>query len=153
MIERRRLWARKRLRNCVNFSPSFCRRFDFLVLFQLPLGQLQVREASVKEVDRSCDSDEDYEAGGRGFLSSHCTVAVQPRGQSPTYMLIGTKQEKVSGAPSWGCTPVFNPLLNVFQGFILVVFPHAGHVAVSSDCGGGELRDLQSGNGVRAAHR
>ncbi|XP_056281769.1 pleckstrin homology domain-containing family H member 1 [Pseudoliparis swirei] len=61
---------------------------------KLPLGQLQVREASVKEVDRSCDSDEDYEAGGRGFLSSHCTVAVQPRGQSPTYMLIGTKQEK-----------------------------------------------------------
>uniref|UniRef100_A0A8C2ZCH0 Pleckstrin homology domain containing, family H (with MyTH4 domain) member 1 n=1 Tax=Cyclopterus lumpus TaxID=8103 RepID=A0A8C2ZCH0_CYCLU len=61
---------------------------------KLPLGQLQVREASVKEVDRSCDSDEDYEAVGRGFLSSHCTLAVQPRGQSPTYMLIGTKQEK-----------------------------------------------------------
>ncbi|XP_068437157.1 pleckstrin homology domain-containing family H member 1 [Clinocottus analis] len=61
---------------------------------KLPLGQLQIREASVKEVDRSCDSDEDYEAGGRGFLSSHCTLAVQPRYQSPTYMLIGTKQEK-----------------------------------------------------------
>ncbi|KAK9534103.1 hypothetical protein VZT92_009173 [Zoarces viviparus] len=61
---------------------------------KLPLGQLQMREASVKEVDRSCDSDEDYEAGGRGFLSSHCTLVVQPRDQSPTYMLIGTKQEK-----------------------------------------------------------
>ncbi|XP_040055467.2 pleckstrin homology domain-containing family H member 1 [Gasterosteus aculeatus] len=61
---------------------------------KLPLGQLKMREASVKEVDRSCDSDEDYEAGSRGFLSSHCTLVVQPRDQSPTYMLIGTKQEK-----------------------------------------------------------
>lgn len=62
---------------------------------QLPLGQLQIRSASVQEVDRSCDSDEDYESGNRGFLSSHCTLVVQPRDQSPTYLLIGTKQEKV----------------------------------------------------------
>ncbi|XP_063764073.1 pleckstrin homology domain-containing family H member 1 isoform X2 [Eleginops maclovinus] len=61
---------------------------------KLPLGQLQIRAASVQEVDRSCDSDEDYEAGSRGFLSSHCTLVVQPRDQSPTYLLIGTKQEK-----------------------------------------------------------
>ncbi|XP_066530729.1 pleckstrin homology domain-containing family H member 1 [Hoplias malabaricus] len=59
-----------------------------------PLGQLRVREARVEEVDRSCDSDEDYEAGGRGFLSSHCTLVVHPKEQSPTYLLIGTKQEK-----------------------------------------------------------
>lgn len=62
----------------------------------MPLGQLQMREALVQEVDRSCDSDEDYEAGSRGFLSSHCTLVVQPRDQSPTYLLVGTKQEKVS---------------------------------------------------------
>ncbi|XP_047201927.1 pleckstrin homology domain-containing family H member 1 isoform X1 [Girardinichthys multiradiatus] len=61
---------------------------------KLPLGLLQMREASVQEVDRSCDSDEDYEAGDRGFLSSHCTLVVQPKDQSPTYLLIGTKQEK-----------------------------------------------------------
>ncbi|XP_034000357.1 pleckstrin homology domain-containing family H member 1 [Trematomus bernacchii] len=61
---------------------------------KLPLGQLQIRSASVQEVDRSCDSDEDYESGNRGFLSSHCTLVVQPRDQSPTYLLIGTKQEK-----------------------------------------------------------
>ncbi|XP_041827508.1 pleckstrin homology domain-containing family H member 1 isoform X2 [Melanotaenia boesemani] len=61
---------------------------------KLPLGQLQMREALVTEVDRSCDSDEDYEAGTRGFLSSHCTLVVQPRDQSPTYLLIGTKPEK-----------------------------------------------------------
>uniref|UniRef100_A0A8C7G2X5 Pleckstrin homology domain containing, family H (with MyTH4 domain) member 1 n=1 Tax=Oncorhynchus kisutch TaxID=8019 RepID=A0A8C7G2X5_ONCKI len=61
---------------------------------KLPLGQLRMREAVVEEVDRSCDSDEDYEASGRGFLSSHCTLVVHPREQSPTYLLIGTKQEK-----------------------------------------------------------
>ncbi|XP_067224134.1 pleckstrin homology domain-containing family H member 1 [Chanodichthys erythropterus] len=61
---------------------------------KLPLGQLHVREARVEEVDRSCDSDEDYEAGGRGFLSSHFTLVVHPKEQSPTYLLVGTKQEK-----------------------------------------------------------
>ncbi|XP_072313979.1 pleckstrin homology domain-containing family H member 1 [Eucyclogobius newberryi] len=61
---------------------------------KLPLGQLQLRDASVHEVDRSCDSDEDYEAGGQGFISSHCTLVIQPPDQSPTYLLIGTKQEK-----------------------------------------------------------
>uniref|UniRef100_A0A4W5L9E2 Pleckstrin homology domain containing, family H (with MyTH4 domain) member 1 n=1 Tax=Hucho hucho TaxID=62062 RepID=A0A4W5L9E2_9TELE len=61
---------------------------------KLPLGQLRMREVVVEEVDRSCDSDEDYEASGRGFLSSHCTLVVHPREQSPTYLLIGTKQEK-----------------------------------------------------------
>lgn len=54
-----------------------------------------MREASVQEVDRSRDSDEDYETGSRGFLSSHCTLVVKPRDQSPTYLLIGTRQEKV----------------------------------------------------------
>ncbi|XP_062927383.1 pleckstrin homology domain-containing family H member 1-like [Mobula hypostoma] len=61
---------------------------------KFPLGQLKVREAKVEEVDRSCDSDEDYEAGGRGFLSSHFTLVIHPKDQSPTYLLIGTKQEK-----------------------------------------------------------
>ncbi|XP_048831202.1 pleckstrin homology domain-containing family H member 1 [Brienomyrus brachyistius] len=61
---------------------------------KFPLGQLCMRGAGVEEVDRSCDSDEDYEAGGRGFLSSHCTLVVHPQDQSPTYLLIRTKQEK-----------------------------------------------------------
>ncbi|MBN3278984.1 PKHH1 protein, partial [Polyodon spathula] len=61
---------------------------------KFPLGQLRVHEARVQEVDRSCDSDEDYEAGGRGFLSSHCTLVIYPKEQSPTYLLIGTKQER-----------------------------------------------------------
>ncbi|XP_064368556.1 pleckstrin homology domain-containing family H member 1 isoform X2 [Dromaius novaehollandiae] len=59
-----------------------------------PLGHLSMRESKVKEVDRSCDSDEDYEATGGGLLSSHCTLVIHPQDQSPTYLLIRTKQEK-----------------------------------------------------------
>ncbi|KAM5244940.1 pleckstrin homology domain-containing family H member 1 isoform 2-T2 [Hipposideros larvatus] len=60
-----------------------------------PLGHLPVRDARIEEVDRSCDSDEDYEAGGtRRLLSSHCTLVIHPAEHSPTYLLIGTKHEK-----------------------------------------------------------
>ncbi|XP_044087798.1 pleckstrin homology domain-containing family H member 1 [Neovison vison] len=60
-----------------------------------PLGHLPVRDARIEEVDRSCDSDEDYEAGGsRRLLSSHCTLVIHPPDHSPTYLLIGTKHEK-----------------------------------------------------------
>uniref|UniRef100_A0A8C5X5U5 Pleckstrin homology, MyTH4 and FERM domain containing H1 n=1 Tax=Malurus cyaneus samueli TaxID=2593467 RepID=A0A8C5X5U5_9PASS len=59
-----------------------------------PLGHLPLRESKVEEVDRSCDSDEDYEATGGGLLSSHCTLLIHPQDQSPTYLLIRTKQEK-----------------------------------------------------------
>uniref|UniRef100_G1QIV6 Pleckstrin homology, MyTH4 and FERM domain containing H1 n=1 Tax=Nomascus leucogenys TaxID=61853 RepID=G1QIV6_NOMLE len=60
-----------------------------------PLGCLPVRDARIEEVDRSCDSDEDYEAGGtRRLLSSHCTLVIHPTEHSPTYLLIGTKHEK-----------------------------------------------------------
>ncbi|XP_054827182.1 pleckstrin homology domain-containing family H member 1 isoform X2 [Eublepharis macularius] len=59
-----------------------------------PLGYLHLRESKVEEVDRSCDSDEDYEANGRGLFSSNCTLVIHPPEQSPVYLLIGTKQEK-----------------------------------------------------------
>nr|XP_036859221.1 pleckstrin homology domain-containing family H member 1 isoform X1 [Manis javanica] len=60
-----------------------------------PLGHLPVQDAHIGEVDRSCDSDEDYEAGGTGrLLSSHCTLVIHPPEHSPTYLLIGTKHEK-----------------------------------------------------------
>lgn len=65
---------------------------------QRPLGCLPVQDAHIEEVDRSCDSDEDYEAGGtRRLLSSHCTLVIHPPEHSPTYLLIGTKHEKVRG--------------------------------------------------------
>ncbi|XP_036591199.1 pleckstrin homology domain-containing family H member 1 [Trichosurus vulpecula] len=61
-----------------------------------PLGCLPIQGAFIEEVDRSCDSDEDYEATGgmRRLLSSHCTLVIHPPEHSPTYLLIGSKHEK-----------------------------------------------------------
>uniref|UniRef100_A0A8D0DZT4 Pleckstrin homology domain-containing family H member 2 n=1 Tax=Salvator merianae TaxID=96440 RepID=A0A8D0DZT4_SALMN len=61
---------------------------------KFPLGQIKLWEAKVEEVDRSCDSDEDYEASGRSLLSTHYTIVVHPKEQGPTYLLIGSKHEK-----------------------------------------------------------
>ncbi|XP_061083918.1 pleckstrin homology domain-containing family H member 2 [Conger conger] len=61
---------------------------------KFPLGQIRLWEARVEEVDRSCDSDEDYESSGRSLLSTHSTIAVQPPDQGPTYLLIGSQHEK-----------------------------------------------------------
>ncbi|XP_048858663.1 pleckstrin homology domain-containing family H member 2 isoform X2 [Brienomyrus brachyistius] len=61
---------------------------------KFPLGQIKLWEGRVEEVDRSCDSDEDYESSGRSLLSTHYTVAVHPRDQGPTYLLIGSQHEK-----------------------------------------------------------
>ncbi|XP_039594175.1 pleckstrin homology domain-containing family H member 2-like isoform X1 [Polypterus senegalus] len=61
---------------------------------KFPLGQIKLWEAKVEEVDRSCDSDEDYESSGRNLMSTHYTLAIQPQNQGPTYLLIGSKHEK-----------------------------------------------------------
>uniref|UniRef100_A0A8C5NZJ6 Pleckstrin homology domain containing, family H (with MyTH4 domain) member 2 n=1 Tax=Jaculus jaculus TaxID=51337 RepID=A0A8C5NZJ6_JACJA len=63
-------------------------------LCSFPLGQIKLWEAKVEEVDRSCDSDEDYEASGRSLLSTHHTIVIHPKDQGPTYLLIGSKHEK-----------------------------------------------------------
>ncbi|KAJ8418449.1 hypothetical protein AAFF_G00141580 [Aldrovandia affinis] len=70
------------------YSKRVCQEDKF------PLGQIRLWEARVEEVDRSCDSDEDYESSGRSLLSTHYTIAVQPRDQGPTYLLIGSQHEK-----------------------------------------------------------
>uniref|UniRef100_A0A8D0GKU6 Pleckstrin homology, MyTH4 and FERM domain containing H2 n=1 Tax=Sphenodon punctatus TaxID=8508 RepID=A0A8D0GKU6_SPHPU len=61
---------------------------------KFPLGQIKLWEAKVEEVDRSCDSDEDYETSGRSLLSTHYTIVIHPKEQGPTYLLIGSKHEK-----------------------------------------------------------
>ncbi|XP_072491836.1 pleckstrin homology domain-containing family H member 2 isoform X3 [Notamacropus eugenii] len=61
---------------------------------KFPLGQIKLWEAKVEEVDRSCDSDEDYESGGRSLLSTHYTIVIHPKDQGPSYLLIGSKHEK-----------------------------------------------------------
>lgn len=63
------------------------------------MGQIKLLEAKVEEVDRSCDSDEDYEASGRSLLSTHFTIVIHPKEQAPTYLLIGSKYEKVANVP------------------------------------------------------
>lgn len=89
---------------------------------QRPLGQLPVRDARIEEVDRSCDSDEDYEAGGtRQLLSSHCTLVIHPPEHSPTYLLIGTKHEKVrDGAEPHGH---LGPVILIFPSLFPLSFP------------------------------
>ncbi|XP_064365659.1 pleckstrin homology domain-containing family H member 2 isoform X2 [Dromaius novaehollandiae] len=67
-------------------------KYKWVLMF--PLGQIKLWEAKVEEVDRSCDSDEDYEASGRSLLSTHYTVVIHPKDQGPTYLLIGSKHEK-----------------------------------------------------------
>uniref|UniRef100_A0A8C5PA12 Pleckstrin homology, MyTH4 and FERM domain containing H2 n=1 Tax=Leptobrachium leishanense TaxID=445787 RepID=A0A8C5PA12_9ANUR len=61
---------------------------------KFPLGQIKLWESKVEEVDRSCDSDEDYETSGRSLLSTHHTIVIHPKEQDPTYLLIGSKHEK-----------------------------------------------------------
>lgn len=111
-----------------------------------------MHEALVQEVDRSCDSDEDYEAGSRGFLSSHCTLVVQPREQSPTYLLIGTKQEKVRSfarlCAKFGQSVSFSALVSGCKSFALT---SEGHVVVPPVGGGRQQRELEGGHSVRAA--
>ncbi|CAI9614784.1 unnamed protein product [Staurois parvus] len=61
---------------------------------KFPLGQIKLWEAKIEEVDRTCDSDEDYETSRRSLLSSHYTIVIHPKEQDPTYLLIGSKHEK-----------------------------------------------------------
>ncbi|XP_075060247.1 pleckstrin homology domain-containing family H member 2 isoform X1 [Mixophyes fleayi] len=61
---------------------------------KFPLGQIKLWEAKIEEVDRSCDSDEDYETSGRSLLSTHYTIVIHPKEQDPSYLLIGSKHEK-----------------------------------------------------------
>ncbi|XP_038668891.1 pleckstrin homology domain-containing family H member 2 isoform X2 [Scyliorhinus canicula] len=61
---------------------------------KFPLGQINLVETRVEEVDRSCDSDEDYETSSCSLLSTHYTIAIHPKEQGPTYLLIGSKHEK-----------------------------------------------------------
>lgn len=81
-----------------------------------------MQDARIEEVDRSCDSDEDYEAGGTGrLLSSHCTLGIHPPEHSPTYLLIGTKHEKAreGRAP----TATRGPVLLVSPSLFPRIFP------------------------------
>ncbi|XP_069787219.1 pleckstrin homology domain-containing family H member 2 isoform X2 [Narcine bancroftii] len=61
---------------------------------KFPLGQINLVGATIEEVDRSCDSDEDYETSSQSLLSTHYTIAIHPKNQGPTYLLISSKHDK-----------------------------------------------------------
>ncbi|OWK10499.1 hypothetical protein Celaphus_00005656, partial [Cervus elaphus hippelaphus] len=71
-----------------------------LYYFRSQEDKIKLWEAKVEEVDRSCDSDEDYEASGRSLLSTHYTIVIHPKEQGPTYLLIGSKHEKIWRHPT-----------------------------------------------------
>ena len=60
-------------------------------VLQHPLGEISLHEARVEEVERSCDSDSDDTS------MPDYTLAVWPPNESPTYLMITTRPEKVRG--------------------------------------------------------
>ena len=60
-------------------------------MLQHPLGEISLHEARVEEVERSCDSDSDDTS------MPDYTLAVWPPNESPTYLMITTRPEKVRG--------------------------------------------------------
>lgn len=84
------------------------------------MGQIKLWEAKVEEVDRSCDSDEDYEASGRSLLSTHYTIVIHPKEQGPTYLLIGSKHEKVANVACFSSFYTAAMVVYIPRGFLLV---------------------------------
>lgn len=85
----------------VPYITKICAASQFIVtimlcyrpLFQNPVGQINMRDARVEEVDHVSDSDsEDREGDGH---NTELTIGIFPTHQGPTYLLMPSKQEKV----------------------------------------------------------
>ena len=63
-----------------------------LSLSQTPLGQINLRDARIEEVDRSCETDSDSDVASQ---TADYTLAIWPANDGPTYLLIPVKQKKV----------------------------------------------------------
>lgn len=67
---------------------------------QTPLGQINMREARVEEVERVSDSEgeetPEEEIGHGGGGQEDLTIAIFPNNQGPTYLIMPTKQDKVT---------------------------------------------------------
>ncbi|XP_064600082.1 pleckstrin homology domain-containing family H member 1-like isoform X2 [Liolophura sinensis] len=59
---------------------------------KIPIGQLHLQDARVEEIERTCESDEEFESGS---VQRH-VLAIWPQCQGPTYLILPTKQEKDS---------------------------------------------------------
>ncbi|XP_071081218.1 pleckstrin homology domain-containing family H member 1-like isoform X1 [Haliotis cracherodii] len=57
-----------------------------------PIGQIQLRDVRLEEIDGTCDSDDESDVA----TPSRHVIAIWPPCQGPTYLVIPTKQEKDS---------------------------------------------------------
>lgn len=62
-------------------------------LLQNPLGQINMRDARVEEVEHVSDSDSE-EREDLGQSQAHLTIAIYPAHQGPTYLILPGKQER-----------------------------------------------------------
>uniref|UniRef100_A0A8B9LL37 Pleckstrin homology domain containing, family H (with MyTH4 domain) member 2 n=1 Tax=Astyanax mexicanus TaxID=7994 RepID=A0A8B9LL37_ASTMX len=62
---------------------------------KFPLGQIRLWEASVEEVERSCDSEEDSKRGQIGS-PARSSISIQSLNQAPTYLIIDSQHEKAA---------------------------------------------------------
>lgn len=62
-------------------------------LLQNPLGQINMRDARVEEVEYVSDSDSE-EREDLSRSQAHLTVAIYPENQGPTYLILPGKQER-----------------------------------------------------------
>lgn len=60
---------------------------------QNPLGQINMRDARVEEVEHVSDSDSE-EREDLSRRQAHLTVAIYPENQGPTYLILPGKQER-----------------------------------------------------------
>ena len=65
---------------------------DVLLLFQMPFGQIHLQDARLEEIDIATDSDEETETA----KTNKHVIVIWPPYQGPTYLILPTKQEKVS---------------------------------------------------------
>lgn len=65
----------------------------FHLLTQNPLGQINMRDARVEEVEHVSDSDSE-EREDLGQSQAHLTIAIYPAHQGPTYLILPGKQER-----------------------------------------------------------
>ena len=64
-----------------------------LFSLQTPFGQIHLQDARLEDIDIACDSDEESLEGAK--TSKH-VIVIWPPYQGPTYLILPTKQEKVS---------------------------------------------------------
>lgn len=62
-------------------------------LLQNPLGQINMRDARVEEVEHVSDSDSE-EREDLSQSQAHLTIAIYPAHQGPTYLILNGKQER-----------------------------------------------------------